>query len=54
MEPMHPVCFRTSDGQRYLIDWRDIEIAMEREPLPLNVEAFHALIAKYQAQESGQ
>jgi hypothetical protein len=30
------------------------EIAMEREPLPLNVEAFHALIAKYQAQESGQ
>lgn len=32
MEPMHPVCFRTSDGQRYLIDWRDIEIAMERDP----------------------
>lgn len=32
MEPMHPVCFKTSDGQRYLIDWRDIEIAMERDP----------------------
>ena len=32
MEPMHPVCFRTSDGQTYLIDWRDIEIAMERDP----------------------
>lgn len=32
MHPMHPVCFKTSDGQRYLIDWRDIEIAMERDP----------------------
>ena len=32
MEPMHPVCFKTSDGQRYFIDWRDIEIAMERDP----------------------
>ena len=32
MAPMHPVRFKTSDGQRYLVDWRDIEIAMERDP----------------------
>lgn len=31
-----------------------LEIAMEREPPPPNAEAFHALIAKYQTQESGQ
>lgn len=31
-ELMHPLCFETSDGQRYWIDWRDIEKAMERDP----------------------
>lgn len=30
--PMYPVCFKTSDGLRCWIDWRDIEIAMERDP----------------------
>jgi len=31
-EPLCPVRFRTSDGELYDIDWRDIERALERDP----------------------
>jgi hypothetical protein len=32
IEPLCPVRFRTSDGELYDIDWRDIERAFERDP----------------------
>jgi len=31
-EPLCPVRFRTSDGQLYDVDYRDIEKAFERDP----------------------
>ena len=31
-DPLCPVRFRTSDGQLYAVDWRDIELAFERDP----------------------
>jgi hypothetical protein len=30
--PLYPVRFRTSDGQLYDVDYRDIEKAFERDP----------------------
>ena len=32
IEPLCPVRFRTSDGELYDIDWRDVEKAFERDP----------------------
>lgn len=32
MHLMHPVLFQVSDGRRLLVDWRDIEEVMRRDP----------------------
>lgn len=31
-EVMHPVLFQVSDGRRLLVDWRDVEELMRRDP----------------------
>jgi len=32
IEPLWPVRYRTSDGELYDIDWRDVDRAFERDP----------------------
>ena len=32
IEPLCPVRFRTSNGELYDIDWRDVDRAFERDP----------------------
>jgi hypothetical protein len=29
---LHGILFKSSDGEKYLIDWRDAELAIERDP----------------------